>query len=117
MARRGETRDVWALARAVGIDVEDERARFLLTQPEINLRESAELLRRAVQTLHEAFVAGSVEGVRPQRYGARKLYYIRPWDLLVWAVNRREMDRYVDRERAARYAAEDGGALGEQEVA
>jgi hypothetical protein len=49
--------------------------------------------------------------VRSAGYGKRQIHYARPWDILCWAVGRPEGSRYVDRDLAERYAAEDGQAL------
>jgi hypothetical protein len=118
-ARRLETRDVWELARALGIDIESERVRFLLVQPEISSTEAAELLGVSRQAMAQNFAAG-VDGARPVPYsrGAvpRSLWFVRPWDLLVWALRRPERWRYVSRERAEAYAAEQGRRLGEEDA-
>jgi hypothetical protein len=112
--KQPETRDVWQLARAIGIDVHDERNRHLLAQAEIAPVEAAELLRVSRVATHEAVKNNRVAGVRRMGVGKRSIPMARPHDWLVFAVNRPLRDRYVDRSRAELYAAEEGRALDDE---
>src|SRR3954453_18695658 len=84
MAPFVETRDVWELAKLLGMDIEEERVRFLLTQPEITMREACELLARSPQAMHDAFSnSGNLKPfVRWQRMGKRNMGFVHPVHLL-----------------------------------
>ena len=102
-------RECLRLARQIGVNIEDKQVKDLLTQDRLTAAEAALVLERSRYSLDKAYRHGNSSGLRTRtdKHGQYHYRDAATIDVLRWAVDRPERYRWVDKERAARYAAED----------